>query len=60
MRRLLLKIALLIAALAVAVLFWLLAGRYVTLLVDQFRTAEMESHPIDSNRVRWKRSGRNF
>ena len=25
-----------------------LPGRYVTLLVDQFRTAEMESHPIDS------------
>ena len=48
MRRLLLKIALLIAALAAVVLFWLLAGRYVTLRVDQFRTAEMESHPIDS------------
>ncbi len=48
MRRLLLKIALLIAALAAVMLLWLLAGRYLTLLVDQFRTAEMESHPIDS------------
>ena len=47
MRRILIRSAILLAAIAAILLLCVLGGRYICLALDRFATAPMESHPID-------------